>query len=66
MKEKFTNFVEKHPRAKKFVGVLSLLIGIVSVLTPFTPLGFMVLVGLELLGIRELVWEKVKALSKHL
>ena len=60
IKQKITRFLEAHPRFKKTVGVLLVIIGILSIITPFTPVGFLLVVGLELLGIRYLVWDKIK------
>lgn len=51
-------------RFKKPLGIFFLIIGIISVLTPFTPLGFLVLVGLELLGLRERAMEKLNKIRK--
>ncbi|MDO8565195.1 MAG: hypothetical protein Q7R67_01025 [bacterium] len=64
MKEKIQKFLEKHPKFRKTVGVLLVIIGILSIITPFTPVGFLLVVGLELLGIRYLVWDKVKSWLK--
>ena len=60
MKEKIQKFLEVHPKLRKSVGVLLVIIGILSIITPFTPVGFLLVVGLELLGIRYLVWDKIK------
>jgi len=35
-------------------------IGLVSIITPLTPVGFLLLVGLEILGVRVLLWDKLK------
>ncbi len=58
--EKFHKLLPKNEKWRKVVGIIFILVGIISVITPFTPLGFLLLIGLEVLGIRELAWEKVK------
>jgi len=37
-----------------------LLIGLIALITPFTPGSWLIFVGLELLGIRFLLWDKIK------
>ena len=64
MKEKITKFLELHPKFRKTTGVLLVIIGILSIITPFTPVGFLLVVGLEFLGIRYLVWDKIKVWLK--
>jgi hypothetical protein len=53
-----------HPKFRKIVGVFLVIIGILSIITPLTPVGFLLVVGLELLGIRYLVWDKIKSYFK--
>jgi hypothetical protein len=48
-------------KIKKAVGVLFILIGLLALVTPFTPGSWLVFVGLELLGLRMLFWDKIKA-----
>jgi hypothetical protein len=45
--------------------VTFIIIGIISILTPFTPVGFMFFVGLELLGVREVFGDKIKKWAKR-
>lgn len=45
---------------KRVVGVLFILIGFLALITPFTPGSWLFFVGLELLGIRILLFEKFK------
>ncbi len=54
------NFLERNPRTKKIVGISFIVIGGVGVITPFTPFGFLLLVGLGILGIKLAFWEKIK------
>jgi len=46
---------------KKVLGVLLIIIGILALVTPFTPGSWLIFIGLELLGIRFLVWDKFKS-----
>lgn len=57
MKEKLLS----NKKFRKIAGVTLVVIGIISVLTPFTPVGFLVLVGLELLGVREVALDKIRS-----
>ena len=61
MKEFFKKFWANNPKVRKTAGVILIVIGILSIVTPFTPLGFFLVLGLEILGIRVLVWDKFKA-----
>lgn len=60
MEERIKNILRLNPRVKKAVGVVLVLIGFVSLVTPLTPGSWLIFVGLEFLGIRFLVWDKVK------
>lgn len=46
---------------KKIIGVLLITIGLFAIITPFTPGSWLIFVGLELLGLRMLFWDKIKA-----
>ena len=47
---------------KKVVGVLALIVGLVAFVTPLTPGAvWLIFIGLELLGLRILVWDKIKS-----
>lgn len=47
---------------KKTTGVFLALYGFIALITPFTPIAILsIFVGAELLGIRILFWEKIKA-----
>lgn len=46
---------------RKPLGIFLIILGIISVLTPFTPFGILLLIGLELLGVRETYSNKIKA-----
>jgi len=45
---------------KKFFGVIFIILGVISILTPFTPFGILLFIGLEFLGIRFLLVDKIK------
>ena len=62
--EKFSKIQEyvKKIKYKKTSGVFLILYGFFALFTPFTPLAILcVFIGAELLGIRILFWEKLKA-----
>lgn len=60
MTEKIKQILEKNRNLKKLLGVLLILVGLLALVTPFTPGSWLVFVGLELLGIRFLFWAKIK------
>lgn len=41
-----------HPKTRKVIGISFICIGIIALLTPFTPGAWLALIGLEMLGIR--------------
>lgn len=43
---------------KKFLGVVFIIVGLAALLTPLTPGSWLILIGLELLGIRMLIERK--------
>ncbi|HEY4522177.1 MAG TPA: hypothetical protein VJH91_00880 [Candidatus Paceibacterota bacterium] len=45
---------------KKVLGATLILIGILALVTPFTPGSWLAFVGLELLGVRLLAWPRIK------
>jgi hypothetical protein len=50
---------EGRPRFKKILAILLIGIGIFSLLTPFTPGSWLLLVGIELLGWRLVFFDKI-------
>ena len=50
----------ENPKIKKTIGVILALVGLAALLTPFTPGSWLIFVGLELLGLRFLLWDKIK------
>lgn len=45
---------------KKVAGVLLILIGLLALITPFTPGAWLAFIGLEFLGVRLLAWDRFK------
>ncbi|MDO8664289.1 MAG: hypothetical protein Q7K44_01940 [Candidatus Liptonbacteria bacterium] len=45
---------------KKIIGIFLIIIGLLALVTPFTPGSWLIFVGLESLGIRILFWDKIK------
>lgn len=59
-----TSFIKRywheHKNFRRIVGVLCIITGFIALVTPFTPGSWLILVGLEIFGIRILLWEKIK------
>ena len=60
IKEYFNKLFSENPKIKKAVGVILVFVGFIGLITPFTPWGFLFFVGLEMLGGRIILWDKVK------
>ena len=60
MKEKIKKIWTDNPKVRKIIGVIMVVVGLLSIVTPFTPVGFLLVLGLEILGIRILFWDKLK------
>ena len=60
MKEYLKKLFSENPKIKKIIGVVSVLIGLAALLTPFTPGSWLIFVGLELLGLRFLLLDRIK------
>jgi membrane protein implicated in regulation of membrane protease activity len=61
MRDFFNKLFSNKPILKKVVGVCFVVIGVVALVTPFTPGSWLVFIGFEFLGFRFLVWSKAKA-----
>jgi uncharacterized protein YqgC (DUF456 family) len=46
---------------RKLLGFFLFFIGLLALITPFTPGSWLIFVGLEFLGFRMLFWEKIKS-----
>lgn len=47
--------------AKKIIGIFLFIVGLLALVTPFTPGSWLIFVGLEFLGFRILFWDMIKA-----
>ncbi len=65
MKDGIKKIWSENQKVRKTVGVLLIIIGLGALLTPFTPGSWLVFVGLELLGFRFLIWDKIKGRFKR-
>ena len=64
MKEYLKKLFSENPKIKKTSGVILVLVGLIALLTPFTPGSWLIFVGFELLGLRFLLLDKIKTLFK--
>lgn len=53
--------IAKNPKIKKAIGIFLVILGMLAFVTPFTPGSWLIFVGLELLGVRFLLWDKIKS-----
>ncbi|MEK7578864.1 MAG: hypothetical protein AAB456_04110 [Patescibacteria group bacterium] len=53
-------YINGKPKIKKTIGIFLILIGLAALLTPLTPGSWLVFIGLELLGWRVLLFDKLK------
>ena len=56
-----TGYTAKMHILKRIGGVLLIIIGFIALVTPFTPGAWLMFVGLELIGVRLVIWDKIKA-----
>jgi hypothetical protein len=57
-------YIHNRPKIKKVVGIILILLGLVALVTPLTPGSWLGLIGLELLGVRILFFDKFKFWNK--
>lgn len=57
-------YIHNRPRIKKMVGVILILVGLAAFFTPLTPGSWLAIIGLELLGVRILFFDKFKFWKK--
>lgn len=50
---------------KRALGLFLVLFGVIALLVPFFPFAWVALIGLELLGIRALFWDKIRKKWKN-
>ena len=60
IKESLKKVWAENPKIRKTIGVMLVVIGLISIITPLTPVGFLLVLGLEVLGVRVLFWDKLK------
>jgi len=53
-----------HCQTKKFLGIILVILGLILHLIPFFPASWIIVLGLELIGIRILVQDKCKKFLK--
>jgi uncharacterized protein YqgC (DUF456 family) len=46
---------------KRTIGVLLIVVGLIALITPFTPGSWLVFIGLEFFGVRILFWKRIKS-----
>lgn len=51
-------YISNRPKIKKVVGVILILVGLVAFFTPLTPGSWLVIIGLELLGVQILFFDE--------
>ena len=61
----FKKIFSKNPILKKIAGVALVIIGTIALITPFTAGSWLIFVGLQLLGVHFLFWDKVKNWFKN-
>ena len=61
---KVSNGVNMKTGVKKIISILLIVIGLLVLVTPFTPGSWLIFVGLEMFGIRMLFWDKIKFWKK--
>lgn len=57
---KFTKTPVKTSLIRRIVGIVLIIIGFISLITPFTPGSWLIFVGFGVLGINLVAWDKIK------
>jgi hypothetical protein len=57
---KYREELKKHPKTRVFFGYFFVILGVLLHLIPLFPAGWIIVLGLELLGVRLLFWDKIK------
>ena len=60
MYERFNQYTLTRPRIRRFFGWVLVVIGFFALVTPLTPGGFLFFVGLEILGIRIIGFQRIR------
>ncbi len=59
MTERIRQYTLTRPRLKKAIGYFFVVVGFLALVTPLTPGAFLLVVGMELLGLRMAFFDKV-------
>ncbi|MDO8526994.1 MAG: PGPGW domain-containing protein [Deltaproteobacteria bacterium] len=62
--ETIKEYAREKPKIKKAIGILLIFVGLVALITPFTPGSWLIFIGLELLGFRILLSDKLRFWKK--
>ncbi len=57
-------YIHDRPKIKNIIGVILILVGLAALFTPLTPGSWLAIIGLELLGVRILFFDKFKFWKK--
>ena len=57
-------YIHNGPKTKKVIGVILILLGLVAFFIPLIPGSWIAIIGLELLGVRILFFDKLKFWKK--
>lgn len=57
-------YIHNRPALKKTAGIFLILVGFIALVTPLTPGAWLALVGLELLGVRIVFFDKFRFWDK--
>ncbi|MBI2637795.1 MAG: hypothetical protein HYW88_02745 [Candidatus Sungbacteria bacterium] len=53
-------YIRGKPKLKKTIGAILVLVGLAALVTPLSPGSWLAIIGLELLGVRVLFFDKLK------
>ena len=56
---KYKNYINNNPSAKKTIGVVLIVLGLLALVTPLTPGSWLALLGLELIGVRFAITDRI-------
>jgi hypothetical protein len=59
MTERIRQYTLTRPRLKKVIGWFFVVVGFLALVTPLTPGAFLLVIGMELLGLRLALFDKV-------
>lgn len=57
-------YIHNRPKIKKTIGIILILVGLAAFFTPLTPGSWLAIIGLELLGVRILFFDRLKFWKK--